>query len=1043
MSKHYNYSLFLKRFLTILFFAIIHLSVAQQNEKTKALKMVDSASRLLDDELYQDALKVNSKAKELLDTNEVIDTTLARVYRIFGAAYLKARKIDSAAYYSNKALRILNKNGLETKELGLVLYILGTVDAMQNKHESALDKLGRAIVINENTFGKEHLKTAVAYGNIAIVYKRQKKLDLALEYNLKALNVYLLYHDENDPIVSKYYNNIGNVYYERGYNKKAKYYYEKSVKIITKTHGDKHVSLAPMYVNLSNMYFNTYNYNKCIDYSLKSIEIYKRYGVNHSRLAPPYNTLGVAYNEIGNYEKALEFLEKSEEIIDKNPKTSISKHYVYNSLSKTYRSIGDYEKELYYLELSRDIILNRYDENYEDLVVVYMNLSRAYRHLSNYDKALHYAKKSLSLMKQDSKKEGGLAYIEVIRTYFHKEDYKMARRYLDTLSTSLGFNDKNEEIFHSINFLSARRSFLETLGNYYELVQHTDPVTYLDSLRHVDKRFIAFQDFIIENSFGEKTENIYIGGAHHLYEEGISHILEKGDKKEINEAFKISELVKSRKLLESFYKENAIKISGIPQELLDKDEDLNIEFSRLEKTQYEISNSSVPNDSVLVAINDKIFKNKQEREEITTLFKKEYPNYYQLIHDNNVVDIAQVQKFLKNKQSLVEYFMGEEQLFIFVINKDSYLLKKVEIDSSFNDTVEQLRDGIYNYWSQKEKVNNNSDNPNKLYVEAAYTLYNTLIAPVEKELSENVIIVPDGELSFIPFDALLTERVNQEINTRKLPYLLKKYTISYSYSATLLDQINAREPEGLNDKIIAFAPEFKSEDTYTTIAMRRNGLGRLKYNIPEVETISDLIKTDIYKSDAATKINFVKNSKNYKIIHLSTHAKANDTYGDYSYIAFDNGNDSIPEVEDKLYVKELYNLDLNADMVVLSACETGVGEIKKGEGVISLARAFTYAGAQSTVTSLWNVNDAQTSKLMELFYINIKDGLPKDKALHNAKLTYIENEELTAPYFWAAFIPAGNMEPMSFEPSNNIYILLGAGTFLLLMLAFFWYRKRT
>ena len=222
--------------------------------------------------------------------------------------------------------------------------------------------------------------------------------------------------------------------------------------------------------------------------------------------------------------------------------------------------------------------------------------------------------------------------------------------------------------------------------------------------------------------------------------------------------------------------------------------------------------------------------------------------------------------------------------------------------------------------------------------------------------------------------------------------------------------------------------------------MRRNGLGNLKYNSQEVDAIDNLFNASIFKDHLATKSNFIDNLKNHKIIHLSTHAKSNDKSGDYSFIAFSKSNDSL--LDDKLYVKELYNLDLDADMVVLSACETGLGELKKGEGVISLARAFTYAGAGSTVTSLWNVNDAQTTKLMTLFYKNLKQGIPKDEALHKAKLLYIKNEDLASPYFWAAFIPAGNMETIDFNNNKKYkYVLIGS-ILLIIFLSFMVYRKK-
>ena len=270
-----------------------------------------------------------------------------------------------------------------------------------------------------------------------------------------------------------------------------------------------------------------------------------------------------------------------------------------------------------------------------------------------------------------------------------------------------------------------------------------------------------------------------------------------------------------------------------------------------------------------------------------------------------------------------------------------------------------------------------------------------------------------------------------------MPYLIKKHQISYNYSATLYHQLLTQKNEAAKENLLAFAPSFKdNKEKFESITARRNGFENLLYNIPEAEIAHDYISGHLFKGNAATEENFLKNAGDYKIIHLSTHAKSNDELGDYSFIAMSKVNDSIDDAN-RIYTSELYNLNLKADMVVLSACETGLGELQKGEGIISLARAFTYAGAKSTINSLWSVNDASTKALMEEFYKNIKAGKTKDQALHEAKLSYLENEDMDAPYFWASFIAMGNMEPIILSSSTRYYWLL-----LLLIPAFIFIYKR-
>ena len=180
----------------------------------------------------------------------------------------------------------------------------------------------------------------------------------------------------------------------------------------------------------------------------------------------------------------------------------------------------------------------------------------------------------------------------------------------------------------------------------------------------------------------------------------------------------------------------------------------------------------------------------------------------------------------------------------------------------------------------------------------------------------------------------------------------------------------------------------------------------------EVFKAQKLMRGDAVLDKKATKYAFESLVGDYRIVHLATHGKANDKIGDYCFLAFTEQKDSVQN--ELLYVRDIYNLRLNADLVVLSACETGIGELRRGEGVISLARAFAYAGAKSLVTTLWSVNDKSTLNIMEGFYRQLRKGAPKNQALWQAKLDYLakSKSEMAHPFFWAAFVPIGDINPI-------------------------------
>ncbi|MDX1666640.1 MAG: CHAT domain-containing protein, partial [Saprospiraceae bacterium] len=346
------------------------------------------------------------------------------------------------------------------------------------------------------------------------------------------------------------------------------------------------------------------------------------------------------------------------------------------------------------------------------------------------------------------------------------------------------------------------------------------------------------------------------------------------------------------------------------------------------------------------------------------------------------------------------------------------------------------------------------------YATAAFELYKQLIRPFEEKLHRHLIIVPDGTLGYLPFGALLRERPRRAGNYRNYVYLERAYTISYDYSASLFGNRRTEARSKFRDKLLAVALDFSSGSAAQSenesanrsgdrlpslkqLTAMRSGLDPLYFTVPEAREIAAKFDGDLLINEEATFDRFAERADDYDILHLSTHAIANDEAGDFSFLAFSSSEGNR---YDSLFAKDIYNLRLSAEMVVLSACETGAGEMQRGEGIISLARAFSYAGARSIVTTLWSVNDRQTREIMLRFYENLKDGRSKDKALQQAKLAYIEevarDHDEAHPIYWAAFSPIGDMRPLSFSFLSSDRMLMGlAGAAVLLGLFWLGFRQ--
>jgi CHAT domain-containing protein len=284
---------------------------------------------------------------------------------------------------------------------------------------------------------------------------------------------------------------------------------------------------------------------------------------------------------------------------------------------------------------------------------------------------------------------------------------------------------------------------------------------------------------------------------------------------------------------------------------------------------------------------------------------------------------------------------------------------------------------------------------------------------------QNLIIVPDGILNFLPFEALITKE-SSTTNFAQMHYLLNDFRIAYNNSA---DFYLEGKPIS-NDKktVLGIFPVFEKTNY------------ELTFSKAEMQSIKSNFDGEFFDNSNATFDNFKMNAANYSILHLSTHATSGDTETPASIKFYDQ----------EILYSELYNLNINPDLVVLSACETGIGKLYKSEGAMSVARGFQFAGAQNLLFSLWKVNDYTTSVFMDDFYKNIKNGESYFEANANAKLDFLKDKSISntkkSPYYWSAFVYYGGIETTE-RPTNYYFYILGLLILIGLFLVFNRYRK--
>jgi CHAT domain-containing protein len=440
----------------------------------------------------------------------------------------------------------------------------------------------------------------------------------------------------------------------------------------------------------------------------------------------------------------------------------------------------------------------------------------------------------------------------------------------------------------------------------------------------------------------------------------------------------------------------------------------------------------------------KIFKYNEEYNKLISSFEQNFPEYYSLKYESKVIGIKEIQEKLSSRQALVEYFSRDAEpgfsngeIYCFIITKDSVSFIKQSANNEYIDDIQLVHDFLTSPNFLNTKKQDFVD-----YTIAAYSLYNKLLKPFEKKLvGKSLTIIPHDKLSYIPFDALLSQMADTSVmNFRNLKYLVRDYSISYSYSATLLYNY-FKNKKSSREKLLIFSPLYNANES------RKDAQSSAEYYLSplagakdEVRGISSFIKSKIFVNSLAQEQTFKENAAGYDILHLAMHTMINDSLPMFSKLVFSEPDMKTTD-DGYLNTYEIYDMKLNARLAVLSACDTGNGKLQKGEGVMSMARGFIYAGCPSIVMTLWQVEDKSGVKIMEDFYSYLSKGKRKDVALRMAKLNHLNNSDpLTAhPHFWLGYVNIGNPEPL--YTSKDFYFVI---ILFVVILAVFadWYIRR-
>ena len=1009
--------------------SVYELQKRQERDSVTITQLLKKGRDHLNANQYESAMVCYGQAADLMrpllegkkDTSWWISTYVNSGNQV-GRCYIKIGHFDKAI---NQLVHTLREGkqllGDFHPVIGDSYNRIGRVYMDLGNYESALENYQEALDIWIRTLGENHLDIVVGYNNIGLINMYMGAYGAALENFYQALEIIRRGKSgENYYATSVIYNNIGNVHMLQGAYQKSLEIQEKVLRIRLNTFNENHPEVANSYNNIGVIKFWQIKDIEALEFFEKSLKIrLDSLPENHPHIGECYNNIGDVHLEHGknkeDFEVALDNHEKALNIwIKFYGKNHINVSTSYKNIGIVYTRLGKYKLALDNLQKALEISIRTFSENNPDVASIYSNIGEVYVKMGNYKAALENFQRSL-IANSTTFKERDLAVNPRLTP-----DLLSLTELLKTLQK------KANTLYNHYQYQSKDIADLHFSYQTYQLA-----VACVDKIRHGYQRQEDKGD-LIENAYA-----VYEGAIH------IAQILylETQQDSFLNLAFTAFEKSRSVLLLEHVKANNAIAYAGLPSELLVREKDISDQLSAHERILYEEAfQAAEPNEAKIDTLKEKIFQLKKEKDALIREMESKYPKYYNLKYDDDIVSIKQVQQRLSDETALIEYFWGDSLFTAFVIQKNSVLVKTLKRDLPIKNMVEQIRNNLI------QPPDSIAFNDPQSYITAASTLYQELIEALGP-LPSKLIIIPDRILSYLSFDVLLARSPRETESFDTYHYLVKEHQISYSYSATLWTKMDQRQEGQKTRGGLAIAPFFDGEPTNSNAQVEkpRHSFGALKYNISEAKSIIDLIGGRLLKADMATIARFEAEASKYQILHFATHSKSEDLNSDYSYFIFSGTPNSAKY--DTLYVRDLYSLRLNADLVVLSSCESGIGEWQRGEGVISLARGFAYAGANSMVTTLWSINDGSTKEIMELFYKDLKKGALKDEALRNAKLNYLERLKEKQgyyyhPHYWAAFIPVGNMERLELGNKSRWGLYLFGGSLLLAGIFLFSYFKK-
>ncbi len=911
---------------------------------------------------------------------------------LIGAGYRNMGRLTDALEAYEEALSIRKKIfGPFSDEVASVLNNLGVAYKSLGLYDDALATYEEGLAIRKKSLGPRHSTVANFLINLGVLAKEKGEFKKAQSFYYEALDLLSQESDENRKRIADVYANLAIVFQKMGAYQEAESFGQKALQEYGELEKEYFAEIGLVYLGLSNVYFFQKDYERTLMLEKRALRYFsEKLDSLHPDRLMARNNLGITYFHNKDYQTALDiFLELHGQIEQANS-DQVRLANLKNDIADVYFAKGQLDKALEYNSAALALQKEFFGEKNSRIAYTLNSLAQIEMKQGNNEEALNHLRQALAANHREFEADN-LLELPPVEGFLKYDDYV--------------------ESLIAIAELIAQKGDVASLRQAKRYFETADAVLLL-----VRDELVSAEDKIILAQKVFKLSEAAIANQLKLFE--ITN-----DKSDLETAFQLSEKNKNNVLAQSIQANQARQFSGIPDSLIEMEDRLKSDIN-----YYKLALADQPDSLQEILFQKKLFRAQQSYRSLVTKMEGEFPVYYQLKYEQSVPRVSAIQFAMPEKTALVTYFTGNTTLYCFVLTKNDFQIHRSAISDDFFDKQVGFRKSITYL----------DDIFYEDYLALAGDLHETLF-PFELNTDiESLVIVPDGNLSKLPFEALLTQNVDQShsVNFSDLPYLLKDYDIQYELSASLYYQENSLQSafETQGTGLMAFAPVFaepqeldlfKSEIRDPTITGSGDNSTRgvtldgqyvkaLPATADEIQSIEkvfrekgETVATYLFQQASEEQL---KNSElqKQKYIHIATHGFINEKQPDLSGLML--YPDTTASEDHILYSGEVYGLNLNASLVVLSACETGLGKVASGEGLLGLSRAFRYAGADHLMVSLWKVEDRATANLMAGFYRNHLDREADGfgKALRKAKLDLINSDPYNHPYFWSSFILLGS-----------------------------------